>query len=102
LEGHRAIHDRAPGRDVLSRICYLDLKTYLVDDILAKVDRASMANSLEVRVPLLDHHVVEFAHNLPVHLKVRNGTGKYLLRETMAPCLPRGFLDAPKKGFESR
>jgi asparagine synthase (glutamine-hydrolysing) len=99
LDSFRDIYNNAPGSDFLSRISYLDLKTYLVDDILTKVDRASMANSLEVRVPLLDHKVVEFAYSLPPHMKLRDGKGKYLLRKTMSPFLPPGFLDEKKMGF---
>src|SRR5262249_50439709 len=95
----RDIYNRAPGPDFLSKISYLDLKTYLVDDVLTKVDRASMANSLEVRVPLLDHRVVEFAYSLPVQMKLRNGRGKYLLRKTMSSFFTQGFLDERKMGF---
>jgi asparagine synthase (glutamine-hydrolysing) len=99
LDRFREIYDRAPAADFLSKALYLDLKTYLVDDILAKVDRASMANSLEVRVPLLDHKVVEFAFALPWQMKLRNGRGKYLLRKTIERFLPQDFLNAPKMGF---
>jgi asparagine synthase (glutamine-hydrolysing) len=99
LDAFRDIYNRAPGADFLSKISYLDLKTYLVDDVLTKVDRASMASSLEVRVPLLDHSVVEFAYSLPLAMKLRNGKGKYLLRKTMSPLLTQDFLDAPKTGF---
>ncbi len=99
LDGFRDLYNRAPGPDFLSKISYLDLKTYLVDDVLTKVDRASMANSLEVRVPLLDHHVVEFAFSLPLHMKLRNGKGKYLLRKTMSSFLTQDFVDARKMGF---
>lgn len=99
LDKFRDIYNRAPNPDFMSKISYLDLKTYLVDDILTKVDRASMANSLEVRVPLLDHAVVEFAHSLPLEMKLQNGKGKYLLRKTLSSFLPEGFLDAPKMGF---
>src|SRR6202035_32342 len=95
----RQIYDCGPAFHPLSQAFYMDLKTYLVDDILTKVDRASMANSLEVRVPLLDHKVVEFAYSLPIELKIRNGKGKYLLRETMRRHLPGGHLDLQKKGF---
>jgi len=95
----RAIYDRGPDFSPLSKAFYLDLKTWLVDDILTKVDRASMANSLEVRVPLLDHKVVEFAFSLPLGLKLRNGEGKYLLRRVMEQHLPKGHLNLPKKGF---
>jgi asparagine synthase (glutamine-hydrolysing) len=99
LDTYRDIYDRAPGLDVLSKIFYLDLKTFLVDDILTKVDRASMANSLEVRVPLLDHKVVEFAYSLPLHIKLRHGQSKYVLRNTMRHLLPRELLNLKKKGF---
>lgn len=99
LDSFRDLYNRAPGPDFLSKITYLDLKTYLVDDVLTKVDRASMANSLEVRVPLLDHQVVEFAYSLPLHMKLRAGKGKYLLRNTMSSFLPHGFMDARKMGF---
>ncbi len=99
LDAFRDLYDRAPGPDFLSKISYLDLKTYLVDDVLTKVDRVSMANSLEVRVPLLDHQVVEFAYSLPLQMKLRDGKGKYLLRKTMSSFLPQGFLDARKMGF---
>lgn len=99
LDGFRDIYNQAPAPDFLSKILYLDLKTYLVDDVLTKVDRASMANSLEVRVPLLDNRLVEFAYSLPLPLKLRNGKGKYLLREVMKRFLPTQFLTARKMGF---
>ena len=99
LDVFRDIYNRAPGSDFLSKIFYLDLKTYLVDDILTKVDRASMANSLEVRVPLLDHRVVEFAYSLPVEMKLRDGQRKYLLRKVIARHLPESHLNLQKKGF---
>jgi asparagine synthase (glutamine-hydrolysing) len=95
----RKSYDRGPAFHSLSQAFYMDLKTWLVDDILTKVDRASMANSLEVRVPLLDHKVVEFAFSLPLDLKLRKGRGKYLLRQVMKKHLPAGHLDLPKKGF---
>jgi asparagine synthase (glutamine-hydrolysing) len=99
LDVFREIYNRAPGLDPLSKMFYLDLKTFLVDDILTKVDRASMANSLEVRVPLLDHKVVEFAFSLPIGLKLRKGRGKYLLRKAMQRHLPASHLNLSKKGF---
>lgn len=99
LDSFREIYDRAPGADLLSRLLYLDLKTYLVDDILTKVDRASMANSLEVRVPLLDHRVVEFAYSLPARMKLRGDQRKYLLRKVAARDLPSEHLNLRKKGF---
>ena len=78
---------------------YLDLKTYLVGDINTKVDRASMASSLEVREPLMDHPLVEWLATLPTELKVRDGEGKYLLKKAMEPLLPRDILYRKKMGF---
>ena len=77
----------------------VDTKQYMSDDILVKVDRAAMANSLETRVPLLDHRVVEFAWQLPMHQKIRNGTGKWALREVLYRHVPREMIERPKKGF---
>ena len=77
----------------------VDAKQYMSDDILVKVDRAAMANSLETRVPLLDHRVVEFAWQLPMHQKIRNGTGKWALREVLYRHVPREMIERPKKGF---
>jgi asparagine synthase (glutamine-hydrolysing) len=90
---------RAPVGDSLSLVQYLDLKTYLVGDILTKVDRASMAHSLEVRVPLLDHKLVEWMSGLPPAWKLNRGTGKYIFKKAMGPYLPDGILDRRKMGF---
>ncbi len=83
----------------LDRALYVDLKTYLVDDILVKVDRMSMANSLEVRAPLLDHHVIEFMATLPPSFKIRFGTRKYILKKTMSHKFSRSLLARKKHGF---
>ena len=80
-------------------IQYLDLKTYLTGDINTKVDRASMAHSLEVREPLMDHPLVEWLASLPSALKVQDGEGKYLLKKAMEPQLSKDILYRPKMGF---
>lgn len=90
---------RARTDDPLALIQYLDLKTYLVGDINTKVDRASMAHSLEVREPLMDHQLIEWLATLPSSLKVRGQEGKYLLKKAMEPQLPDEVLYRPKMGF---
>ncbi|WP_290653784.1 XrtA/PEP-CTERM system amidotransferase [Aquisalimonas sp.] len=105
LQGYHAAevlrrHDRkAPKDDPLSRVQYLDLKTYLADDILTKVDRASMAHSLEVRVPILDHHLVQWMAGLPSSLKLRGGEGKHVFKRALEPYLPQDVLYRQKMGF---
>lgn len=105
LDGYRAVsvfekHARQfEGEDTLSLIQYLDFKTYLPGDILTKVDRASMANSLEVRVPLLDHELVEWIAGLPPELKLRSGKGKYIFKRALQGTFSNEFLNRPKMGF---
>src|SRR5215470_11317209 len=90
---------RSGTDDPLALIQYLDLKTYLVGDINTKVDRASMAHSLEVREPLMDHPLVEWLASLPASLKVRGQGGKHLLKKAMEPHLPHELMYRPKMGF---
>jgi asparagine synthase (glutamine-hydrolysing) len=94
----RHFQDAGP-RESLAQQQYVDIKTYLADNILTKVDRMSMAVSLETRVPLLDHRIVEFSLNLPSHLKLYRGQTKVILRRAMAGRLPKAILNRPKQGF---
>jgi asparagine synthase (glutamine-hydrolysing) len=96
---HRAIWAEAHSRDPLERLIYLYAKTYLQDDILVKVDRASMACSLEVRAPFLDVELVEFLGRVPPRLKLRRFETKRLLKLAMQNALPSGIAGRPKKGF---
>jgi asparagine synthase (glutamine-hydrolysing) len=93
------IYHRPKRADHLSRLQYLDIKTYLVDDILVKVDRASMANSLEVRSPLLDHVLMELLTRMPSSLKLKGNVGKYIFKKSLEPILPKEILTRPKQGF---
>ncbi|QSA98018.1 XrtA/PEP-CTERM system amidotransferase [Methylococcus sp. EFPC2] len=96
LRGHA---ERSPTQHPLSLVQYLDMKTYLPGDILTKVDRASMAHALEVRVPLLDHELVEWISSLPPEFKLKGKEGKYLFKKSMEPFLPDDILYRPKMGF---
>ncbi len=89
----------SPSRPWASRMMEYDLKTYLPNDILTKVDRMSMLNSLEAREPLLDHRLVEFAARIPVNLKISGNVSKYILKQAIAPYLPAAVMTKPKQGF---
>jgi asparagine synthase (glutamine-hydrolysing) len=98
--GYLAEHFERPGEDTVNRYLYLDLTTYLPEDILFKVDVTSMACSLECRSPFLDHELIELAASLPGRYKLSPaGRHKHILKEAFADWLPRGFMDRPKKGF---
>ena len=87
------------AREELNRVLYLDMKLYMESDILVKVDRASMANSLEVRVPILNREFVDYVTRLPLDMKLHNFTRKYIFREAMRGKLPQEILDRKKHGF---
>jgi asparagine synthase (glutamine-hydrolysing) len=105
LQGYRAVEvlrehaRRAPSDHPLSLVQYLDMKTYLPGDILTKIDRASMAHALEVRVPVLDHEFVEWTSRLPPELKLRGREGKYVFKKALEPFLPETVLYREKMGF---
>ena len=105
LQGYQAVEvlrahaGKSPAQDPLSLVQYLDMKTYLAGDILTKVDRASMAHSLEVRVPLLDHKLVEWISRLPASYKLQGHEGKYVFKKGLEPYLSRDILYRDKMGF---
>jgi asparagine synthase (glutamine-hydrolysing) len=90
---------RPVSSDPVENLLYADTVVRLPDTMLTKVDRASMAHSLEVRVPFLAHTFVDFAATMPIALKLRGATGKYIVRKAVEPWLPRGIFDRPKQGF---
>ena len=99
FDTYRRYYERCPSDDMLDQLLYVDTRFYLPNDMIAKVDRMSMAHGLEARVPFLDHEMVEFAAKLPSDFKLKNGTGKYILREVMKNRLPAQTLTRPKEGF---
>jgi asparagine synthase (glutamine-hydrolysing) len=105
LQGYQAVEvfrrhmNNAPSGNAQSLVQYLDIKTYLPGDILTKVDRASMAHSLEVRVPLLDHKLVEWMASLPPNMKLNKREGKFIFKKSLESYLPNDILYRPKMGF---
>src|SRR6185437_13358786 len=99
LEHVDGVSGVAEEGDVLAQMLYIDSKTWLPDDLLVKADKMTMANSIELRVPLLDHHILEFAAQLPRRLKLRGLKTKYLLKKTLANRVPVEILNSKKTGF---
>ena len=96
-----AVFESLQGADFYTKMMCLDFKKYMVDDVLAKVDRASMAVSLEAREPFLDHDLVEYAATLPLRYKYRQGESKYLLKKILYRYLPESMFKRPKQGFSA-
>jgi asparagine synthase (glutamine-hydrolysing) len=97
----RRYYERCDASDPLDRALYQDIKMYLADDILALTDRIGMWHSLELRVPFLDHTLLEFCARIPTNLKIRFGEKKHLLRRAAAPFIPASVLNHRKQGFAS-
>jgi asparagine synthase (glutamine-hydrolysing) len=93
------LHNKVTDKTLLRRMLYIDTKSWLAEDILLKADRMTMAASVELRAPFLDHELIEFATSLPDAYKLRHGTGKYILRDIMKDILPNEILHRTKKGF---
>jgi asparagine synthase (glutamine-hydrolysing) len=98
-KGAKELLEICDAQDEIEQMQFLDLNFYMAEDILTKVDRASMAVSLEVRAPFLDPRVAQFAAGLPLAYKLKGNKGKYILKKAVAPLLPRNILQRPKKGF---
>jgi asparagine synthase (glutamine-hydrolysing) len=94
-----AYYEKNHGADVLTKMLYADLKTWLVDDLLIKADRMTMANSVELRVPFLDYRVVQYAATIPSSMKLHQGKAKWILKRAMKGRLPRVILRRAKRGF---
>jgi len=101
LAAFRDTYRRCGSSDPLDRALYVDVHTYMVDDILTKVDRMSMAVSLEAREPLLDHRLLEFAASVPASLKLKDGRTKHLLRRVLDRRIPKEILERRKRGFDA-
>jgi asparagine synthase (glutamine-hydrolysing) len=98
-KGAKELLEICDAKDEIEQMQFLDLNFYMAEDILTKVDRASMAVSLEVRAPFLDPRVAQFAAGLPLEYKLKGNKGKYILKKAVEPLLPRNILQRPKKGF---
>ena len=99
LQRIKDLYNKGAGRDELTRMLYVDVKLYMTEDVLVKADRMSMANSIELRAPLLDSEIVEFAFSLPDRMKIRNGQCKYILKKLAAKYACPQIFDIPKTGF---
>jgi len=99
VEPLRKLFSKVEDQGILEQMLYIDTKTWLPDDLLIKADKMTMANSLELRVPLLDHRVLEFAASLPTHYKLRGFSLKYILKRALSKRVPRAILKRKKAGF---